>query len=88
MQGRRASLGADVQSACGKSDSRRVNEKQTLSTGSCSAKKFCAVRGLLWCPIKTCYNLATLSATLGKGNVAAELSTPWKKNRCCVTLVM
>ena len=55
-----------MQSACGKSDSRGVNEKQTLSTGSCSAKKFCTVQGFLWYPVKMCYSLATLSVTLRK----------------------
>lgn len=54
------------QCACGKSDSRRVNEKQTQSTGSCSAKKICTVQGFLWYPAKTCYNLASFSLTPGK----------------------
>lgn len=66
MQGRKARLEANVRSARGKSDSRRVNEKQTRSTGSCSAKKFCTVQGFLWYLIKMCYHLATLSVTLGK----------------------
>lgn len=65
-RGGKAGLEANVPSACGKSDSRRVNEKQTPSAGSCSAKKICTVQGFLCYPVKTCYILASLSVTPGK----------------------
>lgn len=66
MHGGKAGLEANVLSACGKRDSRRGNEKQTLSAGSCSATKICTVQGFLWYPVKTCYNLASLAVTPGK----------------------